>query len=157
MTSDIVRPEARIAELGIELPSGISPIGHYVGAARSGSLLFCSGHLPSFTGDPRYRGKLGRDVTVEQGYRGARQAALNMLASARETLGSLDHVTRIVKLFGMVNATEEFVEHPRVVDGASDVLHEIFGDRAAHARSAVGMAQLPNGSCVEVEAVLEIG
>lgn len=155
-TSTPPNPEARLAELGIELLPEVPPLGSYIGAVQCGSLLFCSGHLPDLTANPGYLGKLGRDVTTAQGYAAARHATISLLSTARATLGDLDHVARVVKLFGMVNSTEEFTDQPRVIDGASDLLREVFADRAPHARTAVGMAQLPRGACVEIEAVLEI-
>jgi enamine deaminase RidA (YjgF/YER057c/UK114 family) len=148
-------PESRVTELGIVLPPAVPALGRYAGAVQTGPLLFCSGHLPEIDGDA-VRGKLGRDVTTEEGYAAARQATINLLGTVRSSIGSLDKVTRVVKLFGMVNSDETFTEHPHVIDGASDLLHEIFGPRASHARTAVGMAQLPRNNCVEIEAVFEI-
>lgn len=150
-------PEARLAELGLELPAGAPSLGRYVGAVQTGSLVFCSGHLPDFGADPAFLGKLGREFTVAQGYEAARRTALNLLGTVRAALGSLDRVTRVVKVFGMVNSAADFTDQPKVIDGASDLLADVFGERAPHARSAVGMAQLPHGSCVELEAVFEIG
>lgn len=149
-------PEERLAALRLELPSVIPPVGRYVRAVQTGNLLFCSGHLPDSAGEPVHLGKLGRDLTTEQGYAAARQAAVNLLGTIRSSLGSLDHVARIVKLLGMVSSTEDYVEQPLVLNGASDLLHEVLGERAIHARSAVGMAQLPRNNCVEVEAVVEV-
>lgn len=147
--------DARIAELGIELPTEIPPAGNYLRYMKTGNLLFTSGHLPDSAGPPIHVGKLGRDLTVDQGYEAAREAMINMLGTVRNALGSLDRVTRVVKLLGMVNSTEDFIEQPQVINGASDLLQEIFGDVAPHARSAVGMAQLPRNNCVEVEGVFE--
>jgi enamine deaminase RidA (YjgF/YER057c/UK114 family) len=147
--------DSRAAELGIELPQSIPPVGNYLRSMRSGSLLFVSGHLPDSAGPAIHVGKLGRDLTVEQGYRAAREAMIATLGTVRNELGSLDRVTRVVKLLGMVNSTEEFIEQPAVINGASDLLQEIFGELAPHARSAVGMAQLPRNNCVEIESVFE--
>jgi len=147
--------DARVAELGLELPSSIPPAGNYLRYMVTGNLLFTSGHLPDSAGTPIHVGKLGRDLTVEQGYEAARHAMINMLGTVRNALGTLDRVTRVVKLLGMVNSTEEFVQQPDVINGASDLLTEIFGDIAPHARSAVGMAQLPRNNCVEIEGVFE--
>lgn len=155
-TGDAGTAEARLAQLGIELPAVIPPVGRYVRAVRSGTLLFCSGHLPDSAGSPVHMGKLGRDLTTEQGYEAARQAAVNLLGTMRASLGDLDRVTRVVKLLGMVSSTEDFLEQPLIVNGASDLLHEVLGERAVHARSAVGMAQLPRGNCVENEAIVEV-
>lgn len=148
--------DARTAELGIELPKSIPPVGNYLRSMQTGNLLFVSGHLPDSAGEPLHVGKLGRDVTVDEGYQAARQAAIAMLGTVRNALGSLDRVTRIVKLLGMVNSTEDFIEQPAVINGVSDLFHDIFGDRAPHARSAVGMAQLPRNNCVEIEGIFEV-
>lgn len=149
--------DARVAELGITLPESIPPVGKYLRSVQTGNLLFVSGHLPDSAGDPIYTGKLGRDLTVEQGYEAAREAAIAMLGTVHQALGTLNRVTRIVKLLGMVNSTESFIEQPQVINGASDLLHEVFGASvAAHARSAVGMAQLPRNNCVEIEGVFEV-
>jgi enamine deaminase RidA (YjgF/YER057c/UK114 family) len=148
--------ERRVAELRLALPDSIPPVGNYVRAVRTGDLLFISGHLPDSAGAPLHSGKLGRDVTTEQGYQAARQAAVNLLGTVRQHVGDLNRVHRIVKLLGMVNSTEAFTEQPQVIDGASDLLREVFGGAAMHARSAVGMAQLPRNNCVEIEAVIEV-
>ncbi len=147
--------EARIQELGIQLPQSIPPVGNYLRSMSTGNLLFTSGHLPDSAGTPIHAGKLGRDLTVDQGYEAARQAMIATLGTVRNALGTLDRVTRIVKLLGMVNSTTEFIEQPAVINGASDLLQEVFGETAPHARSAVGMAQLPRNNCVEIEAIFE--
>jgi enamine deaminase RidA (YjgF/YER057c/UK114 family) len=149
-------PEARLAALGLTLPAVVPPVGLYVRAVLTGNLLFCSGHLPDSAGEPIHLGKLGRDLTTEQGYAAARQAAVNLLGTIRTSVGSLDRVRRVVKLLGMVNSTEDFVEQPLVMNGASQLLHDVLGERAIHARSAVGMVQLPRNNCVEIEAIVEI-
>jgi enamine deaminase RidA (YjgF/YER057c/UK114 family) len=149
-------PEARLAVLGLTLPAVVPPVGLYVRAVLTGNLLFCSGHLPDSAGEPIHLGKLGRDLTTEQGYAAARQAAVNLLGTIRTSVGSLDRVRRVVKLLGMVNSTEDFVEQPLVMNGASQLLHDVLGERAIHARSAVGMVQLPRNNCVEIEAIVEI-
>ena len=148
-------PEQRVAQLGLRLPSVVPPVGNYVRAARTGNLLFVSGHLPDSAGAPDHAGKLGRDLTTAEGYQAARQATISLLGTIRQALGSLDRVTQVIKVFGMVNSTEDFTEQPQVINGASDLLQEVFGPAAVHARSAVGMAQLPRNNCVEVEAVIE--
>ena len=148
--------EARLSELGLELPPIGEPGGRYAKAVRSGSLLFVSGHLPDSSETPCHTGKLGRDLTTEQGYEAARQAVLSMLTSIRAEIGDLGGVRRIVKLFGMVNCTEDFTEQGQVINGASDLLFELFGPVSLHARSAVGMAQLPRNNCVELEAIVEV-
>lgn len=148
-------PTERVKSLGIELPSSIPPVGNYVRARATGNLLFVSGHLPDSADDPIHKGKLGRDLTTEEGYAAARQAIVAMLGTIHNSLGSLDRVTGFIKLLGMVNSAEDYIEQPAVINGASDLLHDIFGETAIHARSAVGMAQLPRGNCVEIEAVVE--
>lgn len=147
--------DARTAELGIALPSSIPPVGNYLRAMKTGNLLFVSGHLPDSAGAPIHLGQLGRDLTVEQGYRAAREAMIAMLGTVRNELGSLDRVTRVVKLLGMVHSSGDFTDQPAVINGASDLLLEIFGDVAPHARSAVGMSQLPRNNCVEIEGIFE--
>jgi enamine deaminase RidA (YjgF/YER057c/UK114 family) len=149
--------EARLKELNITLPPPGTPVANYVGAVRVGPLLFLSGHGPLRTdGKPSARGKLGRELTVEQGYKVAREVGLNLLATARASLGSLDRVKRVVKVLGMVNSAEGFGEQPKVINGFSDLMVEVFGDTGKHARSAVGMAELPMGIPVEIEMILEV-
>lgn len=151
-----MKVEARITELGLQLPVAPRPVANYVRVMRTGNLLFVSGHGPYRDGRLQFVGKVGRDITPEEGYEAAKLVALNCLASAKEALGDLDRVRRVVKLLGMVNATPEFEGHPEVINGASDVLVQIFGEAGRHARSAVGMASLPRNISVEVEMVLEI-
>jgi enamine deaminase RidA (YjgF/YER057c/UK114 family) len=149
--------EARLKELNITLPPPGTPMANYVGAVRVGPLLFLSGHGPLRSdGKPSARGKLGRELTVEQGYKVAREVGLNLLATARASLGSLDRVKRVVKVLGMVNSAEGFGEQPKVINGFSDLMVEVFGDAGKHARSAVGMAELPMGIPVEIEMILEV-
>jgi enamine deaminase RidA (YjgF/YER057c/UK114 family) len=148
--------EARLAELGLELPTPPRPIANYVTAARSGNLLFLSGHGPVQGNRIVHQGTVGRDLTVEQGQAAARLTGLNLLASARDALGSLDRVRQVVKLLGMVRCGEDFVDHPKVVNGCSDLMVEVFGDAGRHARSAIGVASLPMGIAVEIEMVLEV-
>jgi enamine deaminase RidA (YjgF/YER057c/UK114 family) len=149
--------EARLKEKNITLPTPSTPMANYVGAVRAGNLLFLSGHGPLRSdGKPSARGKLGRDLSVEQGYQVAREVGLNLLATTRASLGSLDRVKRVVKVLGMVNSAEGFGEQPKVINGFSDLMVEVFGDAGKHARSAVGMAELPMGIPVEIEMVLEV-
>lgn len=148
--------EARLRQLGIELPAAPAPMANYVTAVQSGALLFLSGHGPLRDGKVTHAGKVGRELTVEQGQAAARVTGLNLLASARRALGSLDRVRRVVKVLGMVNCGEDFTEHPRVINGCSDLLVEVFGDAGRHARSAVGMGSLPLGIAVEIEMILEV-
>jgi enamine deaminase RidA (YjgF/YER057c/UK114 family) len=149
--------EGRIKELGITLPDPPKPGGNYVPAVRVGNLLFLSGHGPSrVEGKPSARGKVGRDLSTEDGYKVAREVGVNLLGTARATLGSLDKVKRIVKVLGMVNSAEGFGEQPKVINGFSDLMVEVFGEQGRHARSAVGMAELPSGIPVEIEMILEV-
>jgi len=148
--------EAKLTELGIDLPAPPSPIGNYVGGVRVGNLLFMSGCGPRKPDNSSITGKVGRDLNTEQGYDAARLVGLNMLANVRDQLGSLDKVRRVVKVLGMVNADPEFKEHPKVINGFSDLMVEVFGDPGRGGRSAVGMASLPNQIAVEVEMILEV-
>jgi enamine deaminase RidA (YjgF/YER057c/UK114 family) len=148
--------EARLRELGIELPAAPKPIANYVTASRSGNLLFLSGHGPLWDGRFLYQGTVGRDLTVEQGQEAARLTGLNLLASARDALGSLDRVRRVVKLFGMVRSPEDFVDHPKVINACSDLMVAVFGDQGRHTRSAIGVSSLPLGIAVEAEMILEV-
>jgi len=149
--------EKKLKELGISLPPPPKPVANYVPAVRVGNLLFVSGHGPYNDGKTLIIGKLGKELTVEQGYQTARNVALNCLASIRAAIGDLDRVKRVVKLLGMVNCTEDFKDQPKVINGASDLLVEVLGDAGKHARSAVGMQGLPNGIAVEIEMILEVG
>ena len=150
--------EARLKDKNLTLPQPSTPVANYVGAVRTGTLLFVSGHGPLRTdGKPSARGKLGRDLTVEQGYQVAREVGLSLLATTRAALGSLDRVKRVVKVLGMANSAEGFGDQPKVINGFSDLMVEVFGETAGkHARSAVGMAELPMGIPVEIEMVLEV-
>ena len=148
--------EKKLKDLGIELPQAPKPLANYVPAVRAGSLLFVSGHGPYNDGMTVTSGKLGKELTIDQGYQTARNVALNCLASIKATIGDLDKVKRVVKLLGMVNCTEDFKDQPKVMNGASDLLAQVFGDAGKHARSAVGMQALPNGIPVEIEMIVEV-
>ncbi len=151
--------EKKLAEMGLTLPPAPTPVANYVPVVRSGNLLFVSGHGPAFFQDGKIqyiRGKLGREMTVEQGYDAAKQVTLNILQSIKGEIGDLDKVRRIVKVLGFVNCTEEFPDQPKVINGASDLLVALYGERGRHARSAVGMYQLPFGIAVEIEMVVEV-
>ena len=148
--------EARLKELGITLPSGYAPAANYVPAVTTGNLVFISGHSPRREDGGQVTGKLGRDLTVQQGYEAARLTMVNCLASLKAEIGDLDRVTRIVKVLGMVNCSEDFEAHPQVINGGSDLLTEVFGERGKHARSAVGMQMLPFNIAVEIEMIVEI-
>ena len=151
-----MKTEKRLTDLGITLPEAPNPVANYVRAVKTGNLLFVSGHGPYNDGQTMLSGKLGKELTIEEGYKTARNVALNCLASVKATLGDLDKVKRVVKLLGMVNCTEDFKDQPKVVNGASDFLVEVFGETGKHARSAVGMQSLPNGIPVEIEMILEV-
>ena len=149
--------EKRLKQLGIELPEAPSPVANYVNAVRSGKLLFLSGKGPSAVDGLRPAGKLGREFNLEQGYKFARSTGLALLAVMRAELGSLDRVARVVKLLGMVNAVPEFADQPKVVNGCSDLMVEVFGDKGRHARAAVGSGSLPFNVQVEIEGVFRLG
>jgi enamine deaminase RidA (YjgF/YER057c/UK114 family) len=144
--------ENKLKAMGLELPAAGAPPPGRAGAVKIGNILFVGGHTPG----PAYRGKLGAGLTVEQGYDGARQACLNCLADVKAVLGDLDKVKRVAKLLCMVNSAPDFGQHPLVANGATDLLSQLYGDAGAHARSAVGLAALPNGACIEIEMILEV-
>jgi enamine deaminase RidA (YjgF/YER057c/UK114 family) len=149
--------EARIKDLGITLPPPPKPAGNYVPGVRVGNLLYLSGHGPlQEEGKTRPRGKVGRDLSPEEAYKVAREVGINLLGSARALLGSLDKVKRVVKVLGMVNSADGFGEQPKVINGFSDLMVEVFGENGRHARSAVGMAELPFAIPVEIEMILEV-
>ena len=152
-----VSAEQRLKELGIELPRPPSPLGAYVEAVQTGNLLFLSGTLPVEGGVPKYLGRIGGELSVEDGRRATRLAALNALALAREHLGSLDKVTRVVRLGVSLVTTPEFREHPKVADAASELLVSVFGAERISTRLVFGMASLPVGVCVVLEVILEVG
>jgi enamine deaminase RidA (YjgF/YER057c/UK114 family) len=148
--------EERLKNLGIELPPVPVPAANYVPAMISGGLVFVSGQVPKTQEELKFVGKLGREFTVEQGQQAARLCAINILASLNGTLGGLDKIGRMVKLTGFVNAVPDFKEPHFVINGASDLIVAVLGERGRHARSAVGVGTLPNGVAVEVEAIAEI-
>ena len=148
--------EARLTELKLELPKIPAPIGNFLPYRRVGQLLYLSGQGPRNAAGEISVGRVGKDCSVEHAYADARQIGLQMLATIRQATGSLDHVEAIVKLLGMVNAEPDFGEHPKVINGCSDLLVEVFGERGKHARSAVGMGSLPNRMTVEIEAIIQI-
>jgi enamine deaminase RidA (YjgF/YER057c/UK114 family) len=145
----------RLAELGIELPPVRAPAANYVGCVIDGDLVYVSGHGP-IAGDRVVRGKVGGEVTLEEGREAARMTGLSILATLEAELGSLDRIERILKVLGMVNVAPGFDRMPAVIDGCSDLLIEVFGDAGRHARSAVGLAELPFGIAVEIELVARI-
>lgn len=148
--------EKRLEALGLTLPPPPKPVASYVPAVRSGALLFLSGILPMQDGKPAWTGKLGRELTVEQGAEAARLACLNALAVVKAELGTLDAVKRIVRLGGHVASADGFTQQPAVVNGASDLLVAIFGEAGRHARLALGVHELPLGAAIELELIVEI-
>lgn len=149
-------PTKRLRELGYELPNVATPAGSYIPATRSGTWIFTAGQLPFVDGELELTGKVGATVAPEQAQDAARICALNALAAAASVAGGLDNIGRVVKVTGFVASAEGFTGQPGVINGASDLLGEVFGDAGLHARSAVGVAELPLGSPVEVEMILEI-
>ncbi len=149
--------DQRLAELGIELPRAVAPAANYVPFVVSGKHVFVAGQIPVDSGNIMYRGRLGDGMTVDDGYQAARLCALNIIAQVREACGgNLDRVVRCVKLGGFVNSTPDFTDQPKVLNGASDLMIEVFDDKGRHARFAVGAPALPLGVAVEVDAVFEI-
>ncbi|HZI52483.1 MAG TPA: RidA family protein [Chitinophagaceae bacterium] len=148
--------ETRLKEKGIILILPPAPVANYVDAVRVGNLIYLSGKGPQKADGTYITGKLGKDLTIEQGYEAARLTAINHLSVLKRELGSLNKVKRVVKVLGMVNCTEDFKDQPKVMNGYSDLLVEIFGEKGKHARSAVGMNALPFGIAVEVEIILEV-
>jgi enamine deaminase RidA (YjgF/YER057c/UK114 family) len=151
-----MHPEEKLRELGLTLEPAGTPSARYVPAVRTGNLLFVSGHGPARGGKIQFIGKVGREFTIEEGYEASRLTALAILATVKAQLGDLGKVRRVVKLLGMVNCTEDFTRPPQVINGASDLFCELWGENGAHARSAVGLQQLPNGMAVEIESIFEV-
>ena len=148
--------ENRLKEIGIELPSPVKPVANYVSTVQTGNLVFTSGHGPVNVSGDLQTGQLGADMTVEEGYQSARLVGLGLISTLKDALGDLDRIKRVVKVVGFVNSTPAFLDHPKVINGVSDLLVEVFGDKGRHARSAVGMVQLPGGIPVEVEVIVEV-
>lgn len=154
-TAPAHNPEAKLSELGIELPALPSPIANYVRAVRTGNLIFLAGAGPQKEG--KYvTGKVGTELSVEEGYQAARLTGINHLAVLKAELGDLGKVKRLVKVLGMVNCTPDFANQPEVINGYSDLMVEVFGEKGKHARSAVGVAALPRNMAVEVEMIVEV-
>ncbi|WP_430512548.1 RidA family protein [Pannonibacter phragmitetus] len=148
--------EARLAELGVTLPVPVAPQANYVPVVRTGNLLFIAGQIPIGPNGIEYVGKVGAEFSVEEGAACARLCAINILAQTKAAVGDLDKVVRVVKLTGMINSTPEFTQQSQVVNGCSDFIVEVFGDKGRHARTSVSVASLPFGVAVEVEAVIEV-
>jgi len=148
--------DKKLKELGIELFTPSKPIANYVKAVRVGNLLYLSGHGPSRADGSTITGKVGADMTIEQGYEAAKQTGISILSTLKAELGDLNKVKRVVKVLGMVNCTETFPDQPKVINGFSDLIVAVFGEKGKHARSAVGMNSLPNNMAVEIEIIVEI-
>ncbi len=149
-------PEDNLKSLGITLPKQSSPIANYVNYVRTGNLVYFSGTGPSVEDQGYIKGKLGKDLTIEQGQEAARITGINLIAKLKSAIGDLNKVKRIVKVLGMVNCTENFTDQPRVMNGFSDLMVAVFGEKGKHARSAVGMAALPMNMAVEIEMIVEV-
>lgn len=149
-------PEEKLKELGIVLPPASKPIANYVNAVRSGNLIFLAGKGPKRADGTDVTGKVGKDLTIEQGYEAAKLVAINQLAALKAEIGDFKKVKRIVKVLGMVNCEGSFTEQPKVINGFSDLMVAVFGEKGKHARSAVGMHALPNNIAVEIELVVEV-
>ena len=148
--------EARLKELGIVLPSLGTPVANYLPYRQAGNILYLAGQGPRDDSGKQLTGKLGKDISIEEGYRRARLVGLGLLAAMRDALGTLDRVDYIVKLLGMVNAVPDFNDSPKVINGCSDLFVEVFGDAGRHARSAVGNVMLPNQISVEIEGIVAV-
>jgi len=148
--------DKKLKELGVELIAPTKPMANYVKAVRTGNLLFLAGHGPSLPDGSNITGKVGRDLTLEQGYNAARQTAISLISTLKAELGDLNKVKRVVKVLGMVNCNPDFTDQPKVINGCSDLLVAVFGEKGKHARSAVGMNSLPSNIAVEIEIVVEV-
>lgn len=149
-------PEAKLKELGIELSTPSAPVANYVNAVRTGNLIFLSGKGPLKSDGTNITGRLGENLSIEQGYEAAKITGINQLSVLKAELGNLNKVKRIIKVLGMVNSTPDFSDQPKVVNGYSDLMVAVFGDRGKHARAAVGMAALPGNIAVEIEMIVEV-
>ena len=154
--ADDFDPEGALADRSIELPTPAKSIANYVGATRIGNTIFLSGHLPKQDDGSYVLGKLGEDLSVKEGYDAARLSAIALMATLKAEIGDLSKVKRVAKVFGMVNATDSFKDHSKVINGCSDLLVEVFGDRGRHARAAFGVSSLPLGAAVEIEMIVEV-
>src|SRR5690606_24812786 len=156
MNSTSIDPEARLKKLGIVLPLAPKPVANYVNGIRAGNLIFLAGKGPRYVDGTEITGKLGDGISIEKGYEASRLTAINQIAVLKEMLGDLGKVKRIVKVLAFVNSHPDFVEQPKVINGFSDLMVEVFGERGIHARAAIGVATLPRAQCVEVECIIEI-
>lgn len=151
-----MKAETKLKEIGLEFPPAVKPLANYVPAVRTGNLVFLSGQGPRRKDGTMITGKVGAELTLDEGYEAARRVALGLLGSLKAEIGDLDKVRRVVKLLGMVNSTPDFTDQPKVINGASDLLVEVFSDKGRHARSAVGMNALPMNISVEIEMIVEV-
>lgn len=149
-------PEAKLKELGIQLIKPVAPIANFVKAVRVGNMVYLAGHGPDKPGGGYITGKVGSDLTLEQGKEAARVAGISLLSSLKAEIGDLNKVKRIVKVLAMINATTTFEQHPQVVNGFSDLMVQVFGENGKHARSSVGMSSLPLNIAVEIEMIVEL-
>lgn len=148
--------EERLSALGLTLPEPPQPVGSYVRARRTGDLIFVSGMVPILEGKLKYKGKVGGDLSIEDGYEAARICALNILSVLKAEIGSLDHIVQMVRVGGFVRSVDGFTDQPKVINGASDLFAEVLQERGMHARAAIGVNELPLGCGVEVEAIVEV-
>ncbi len=155
-TAQKIDYDKKLKELGIELITPSKPVANYVKAVRTGNLLYLSGDGPMKADGKYITGKLGADLTVEQGYEAAKQTGISILSTLKAELGDLNKVKRVVKVLGMVNCTSTFTDQPKVINGCSDLMVAVFGEKGKHARSAVGMASLPTNIAVEIEIIVEV-
>lgn len=156
MTTQAQSPEEKLQQLGITLPVPSKPVATYVNAVRTGNLIYLSGKGPTNPDGTNITGKVGKDLSIQQGYDAAKSTGVNLLAALRAEIGSLNKVKRIVKVLGMVNCASDFTEQPQVINGFSDFMVEVFGEKGKHARSAVGMNALPKNIAVEIEMIVEV-
>ena len=149
-------PEQKLTAMGLQLPPMSKPMANYVRYVQTGNLIFLAGHGPTRADGSQITGKLGKDMSIEQGYEAAKVTALNLLATLKEAVGDLSKIKRIIKVNGYVNSTPEFIDHPKVINGCSDLLVALFGEKGKHARAAMGMVALPSNIAVEIEMVVEV-
>jgi enamine deaminase RidA (YjgF/YER057c/UK114 family) len=148
--------EDKVKELGLTVPDVAKPVAAYVPAVLCGDHVYTSGQIPLVKGEVKYKGKLGQELSIEDGYEAAKICALNCLAAVKSVAGSLDNIEKVIKVVGFVNSAENFTDQPKVVNGASELIGKVFGSAGEHARSAVGVSQLPLGVAVEVEMIVKL-
>ena len=148
--------EEKLKSLGLTLPLTPKPVAAYIPAIQAENMVYTSGQLPVVAGELKFKGKLGKEISKEQGYEAAKICALNALSAIKSVIGELDRIEQIVKVVGFVGSAEGFTDQPAVINGASEFLKELFGDKGSHARSAVGMAELPLGAAVELEMIVKV-